>query len=240
MDANISGVGGGFATTDSNATVTSVGATCVDKYCSFTLGAPGSINPMSITVHNGSDSLRYTVTFYRRPAAPTISPIGGEVPAGQSVTVTASGADSIQVSANGTAWSRYSGPITVDASRKVYARAFKSGIPSTVASSDFVVPPVSPQDATLYWLGFTGLTPAFSSDVLKYSVSMTPGSGGQCYATDATATVSVTNADYTTIGGKGYCSPKLSALAVGESTVVAIKVTNGASSQTYSVTVTRK
>lgn len=240
MDANVSGVGGGFATTDSNATVTSIGASCVDKYCSFTLGAAGSINPMSITVHNGSDSLRYSVTFYRRPVAPTITPVGGEVLAGQTVTVSAPGADSVQVSANGILWSKYSGPITIGASRKVYARAFKSGIPSTVASSDFVVPPATPKDTTLYWIGFSGLTPAFSSSVLDYAVSMTPGSGGLCYPTDANATISLTNADYATIGGKGYCSPKLSTLMVGESTVVTIKVTNGTSSLTYSVTVTRK
>lgn len=73
---------------------------------------------------------------------PVLSPNGGTVSTTQDIAVTATGADSIQTSPDSSTWTKYTSSLHVAASGKLYARAFKGGVASTVVSASFTVPPV--------------------------------------------------------------------------------------------------
>jgi hypothetical protein len=225
----------------------------------------GRSTPVSVVVTNGTSTLTYSVSILM--AAPPVTPTGphdttlyslsigsvgftstfqssrlsyttDSLPSNYvSVTVYAMANDAnATVTYNGSA----SGVITLTGTSTPVSVVVANGTSTLTYTINILMKqePVGP-DASLAWIGFGSLSPAFSSSVYNYTAAMSNGSGGLCYPTDANATIELTNADYAVIGGSGYCSPKLSTLSVGQSTVVTITVTNGGSQKTYSVTVTR-
>jgi hypothetical protein len=84
------------------------------------------------------------------PTVPTISPNGATfVVAPQSVAVSATGSDSVQISYNNTTWTKYTAPLSLSTTATMYAKSFLGGVISATASASFtyapvVVPPASP------------------------------------------------------------------------------------------------
>jgi uncharacterized protein (TIGR02145 family) len=91
---------------------------------------------------DGASSAVVSVTFiFKIPQVPRISPEGGAFTSSQLVDVSATGSDSIEVSADKVIWASYSPGLSVSTTRKLYARSFIGGTVSGIDSVSFVFPP---------------------------------------------------------------------------------------------------
>jgi uncharacterized protein (TIGR02145 family) len=122
---------------------------------SRTIELVGSEMVVHLVAIDSSDNQATDSICVRKLAVPRISPDGGSFFGTQTVTVTAAGADSIQTSRDSSIWSKYGSAITLSATTKLYARAFKGGVVSRLAVASFTssavpVPTISPNGGTFY------------------------------------------------------------------------------------------
>lgn len=131
--------------------------------------------------NSSTTSFAYTIDT-TAPDAPVASPVSGTYNSTQSVTLSASGSDSIRYSTSGTpancsSGTLYSGAITVATTSTIYARACDAAGNSSTASFEYVIDTVAPSAPTStvsagsYNTALSIELSAVGSDYIKYSTS---------------------------------------------------------------------
>jgi hypothetical protein len=254
--------GSASALVTATATASAASLTCNGGKCTDSVPLTGTSTAIAVKVTNGSSSLTYTVYVLRKQVATatshdtTLSALGV---AGRTLTPTfsagvltyttdslASGSASALVTATATASAstvtcnggKCTDSVALTGASTAVAVKVTNGT-STLTYTVYVlrkqVATATSHDTTLSALGVAGhtLTPTFSAGVLTYTTdSLTSGTASALV--NATATASA--ASVTCNGGK--CTDSIA--LTGASTAVAVKVTNGTSTLTYTVDILRK
>lgn len=173
----------------------------IDETTGVISGTPtgiAAINPYTVTVSNtgGSTTFNITITVNDIPlSSPTVTPVIGTYNSTQSVTLSATGSDSIRYSTSGlpadcTSGTLYSGAISVSSSQTIYVRACNVVGNSTTASFAYTIDTVPPSStvatpsAGTYNSTQSVTLSSTGSDYIRYSTSGMPSncSGGTLYS----------------------------------------------------------
>jgi hypothetical protein len=190
--------------------------------------APLSINACTVlhaVATLGGATSNPVVATYAFP--PTVLPGYGTFTDKKSVSISAAGADSLQVSMDGASWASASATFTVTKSGTYYFRSAINGVFSPSSTGSYsIIHDTTLSSVSIRAVSYT-LNPPFSGHV--YSIGTDSLPFGTSSAT-VTAVPNDTGARVTINGGTSGV-----VALINDTVTVSIKVTNGSSTQTYTL-----